>query len=176
MFTYPSYSWVLAQKLTIPLFYSEMARNVLYHIDTIAQDEMILSSTLVLFMSLFPFIAIFPMMPQFIISIWELYDHDLHCHWQGIDTGFGVLSQPTSSQDAAVSVIALVGISPGQAHVVGGDMNESEAVWMEKVMSTAAFRIHTALETSFIRKNLPPPEPIQIHVDLFISPISILAS
>ena len=59
-----------------------------------------------LFVNALVMILLFSMMPRFIISIREVYDHDLDCHWQGIDSGFGVLSQPTASQDMSVSVIA----------------------------------------------------------------------
>ena len=57
------------------------------------------------------------MMPRFIISVRELYDRDLRGRRQGIDTGFGVSSQPISSGNATVSVIRFAGVAPGQEGV-----------------------------------------------------------
>ena len=55
-------------------------------------------------------------MPQFIISIRELYHRDLRSRWQGIDTGFGVVSRPFASGDAALSAIDFADIMErGQA-------------------------------------------------------------
>ena len=45
-------------------------------------------------------------MPRVILSIRELYDQDLHRRWQGIDTGFGVVSQPLSNWNVAVTTTA----------------------------------------------------------------------
>ena len=76
-------------------------------------------------------------MPRFIISVRELYDRDLRGRWQGIDTGFGVLSQPVSGGNAAVSAIrfanaALVG---QEDQVVEGEVDDSEAIQLETRMS-----------------------------------------
>ena len=69
-------------------------------------------------------------MPRFIISVRELYDRDLHGHWQGIDTGFSVLSQPVSSGNMAVSVIRFVDAALGQ---VEGQVAEDEVGNMEAI-------------------------------------------
>ena len=63
-------------------------------------------------------------MPRFIISVRELYDRDLRGRWQGIDTGFGVLSQPISRGNAAVSAIQFADAAPGQEE---GQVDEGEA-------------------------------------------------
>ena len=55
------------------------------------------------------------MMPRFIVSMRELHDRDLRARWQGIDTGFGVLSQPIASDNAVVSAIAFVDVAPWQS-------------------------------------------------------------
>ena len=68
-------------------------------------------------------------MPRFIISVRELYEHDLYVRWQGIDTGFGVLSQPTC-ENAIMSVVSLSDVVLlGQSRIVAmeGDADESEA-------------------------------------------------
>ena len=72
---------------------------------------------------------IFPMLPRFIISIRELYDCDLHRCWQGLDTGFGVLSHPVGSENTAVSAIASTW--QGQGQVVVGNEDDSEAIQLE---------------------------------------------
>ena len=43
--------------------------------------------------------------PRFIISVRELYYRDLRGFRQGIDTGFGVLSQGRSGEDGRISTI-----------------------------------------------------------------------
>ena len=68
-----------------------------------------------------------PMMPRFIISVRELYDRDLR-RGQGVDTGFGVLSQPIAGQNAPLSAISFTGIAIGQDQIMGGDANDSEAI------------------------------------------------
>jgi len=66
---------------------------------TILDDGPVISSTWQLFLTLLSYTTICPIMPRFIISVRELYDRDLRARWQGIDTGFGVLSQPIASQN-----------------------------------------------------------------------------
>ena len=70
------------------------------------------------------------MMPRFIISVRELYDRDLR-RGQGVDTGFGVLSQPIASQHVALSAISFADVALGQDPVVEGDAIESEAIGLE---------------------------------------------
>jgi len=69
-------------------------------------------------------------MPRFIISVRELYEHDLRGRWQGIDTGFGVHSQPTR-ENATVSAVVFLDVAPlGQTRIVAteGDADELEAI------------------------------------------------
>jgi hypothetical protein len=66
------------------------------------------------FLTAFCYMIVFPMMPRFIISIRELYDRDLRRLWQGVDTGFGVFSQPSPSENATISVIVFTDVAPGQ--------------------------------------------------------------
>jgi hypothetical protein len=73
-------------------------------------------------------------MPRFIISVRELYDRDLRGGLQGIDTGFGVLSQSIASDNVVVSAIAFAGVASeqGQGQVVEDDEDdESEAIRLE---------------------------------------------
>jgi hypothetical protein len=55
----------------------------------------------------------------------ELYHRDYRRRWQGIDTGFGVFSQPTASRSAVVSAITNADVAPGK-----GD-SDSDAIQLE---------------------------------------------
>ena len=72
-------------------------------------------------------------MPRFIVSVRELYDRNLRARWQGIDTGFGVLSQPVSSESTVVSTIEFADVAPGQeqGQVAEGEVDDSEAIRLE---------------------------------------------
>ena len=69
-------------------------------------------------------------MPRFIVSIRELYARDLHGHWQGIDTGFGMSSQPISSGNMAVSAIEFADVAPEQeqGQAAEDEVDDSEAI------------------------------------------------
>jgi hypothetical protein len=107
--------------------------NVLLNITSIleAQDGSILSSTSLQFLTMFYVATLCSIMPRFIISVRELYNRDHRRGWQGVDTGFGMSSQPTASRNAALSAIAFADIAPGQDQVVEGDVNESEGIRLE---------------------------------------------
>ena len=100
------------------------------------QYAIALSTTLQLVLTLLYYVTLCPIMPRFIISMRELYNHDLRGHWQGIDTGFGVLSQPVSSGNAAVSAIQFADPAPGQeeGHMAEGEVVGSEAIRLETRM------------------------------------------
>ena len=70
-----------------------------------------------------------PIMPRFIISVRELYDRDLRGRWRGIDTGFGVSSQPVFSG----STIEFADVAPGQGQgrVAEGEVDDSEAIRLD---------------------------------------------
>jgi hypothetical protein len=95
----------------------------MYNITTVCiQNVITLSSTSQLVLILLYYIALCPMMPRFIISVRELYDRDLRGRWQGIDTGFGVLSQPIFDE--------LADTVPGQeqGREGEGEVDDSEAI------------------------------------------------
>ena len=73
------------------------------------------------------------MIPRFIIGVRELYDCDLRARCQGIDAGFGVLSQPTASGSVVVSAIAFAAVAPGQGQgqTVEGEEQDTEAIRLE---------------------------------------------
>ena len=76
-----------------------------------------------------------PFIPHLIISVRELYDRELHGRLQGIDTGFGVLSQPTPSVNVVVSAIVFADGTPEQDLAAAGDADdsESEAIQLEVI-------------------------------------------
>ncbi|KAI9571040.1 hypothetical protein HD554DRAFT_2327130 [Boletus coccyginus] len=90
-------------------------------------------------------LTLFPMMPRFIISVRELYDHNLHACWQGVDTGFGIFSQPTASisfaevvtergqgQEGDVEAIRMEELRNSTHQVVkSGDVCGAEAIRLE---------------------------------------------
>ena len=99
-------SRVPTQKLTT-CYFPRTTRHALYNINVaLLENNLTISSTSMLFLTTFCYIMICPMMPRFIISVRELYDRDLRHCWQGIDTGFSVLSQPIFSENTVGSVIA----------------------------------------------------------------------
>jgi hypothetical protein len=107
---------------------------MLYAIITaLAQNDITITSTLGLVLTVLTYMTLCPIMPRFIISVRELYDRDLHRRWQGIDTGFGVLSQPVSSGNAAMSAIRFADVAPVQegGQVVEGVVDDSEAIRLE---------------------------------------------
>jgi len=77
------------------------------------------------FLTAFCYMILFPMMPRFIISIRELYDRDLRGRGQGVDTGFGVFSQPIPSETATISVSVFANVAPGQGRGQVVDDGES---------------------------------------------------
>jgi hypothetical protein len=85
-------------------------------------------------------------MPRFIISVRELYDRDLCGRWQGIDTGFGVLSQPVSGGNAAMSAIQFADVAPGQeeGEVAKGEVDDLEAIRLELRDGTRQVRVGTS--------------------------------
>ncbi|KAH0835530.1 hypothetical protein J3R83DRAFT_9222, partial [Lanmaoa asiatica] len=97
--------------------------NALFNITTMLQTYVTPSNTSIVFMDLL-WATILPMTPRFIISVRELYDRDLRSHSQGIDTGFGVLSQTVSGQDAGRSAIAFADVALRQDQIVEGDTDE----------------------------------------------------
>lgn len=64
-----------------------------------------MSSTSTMVLTMFSSTILCSIMPRFIISMRELYDRDLRRRWQGIDTAFGILSQPIASEGAVISAI-----------------------------------------------------------------------
>jgi len=94
------------------------------------QNGISISNTWRLFLALLNYTTICPIMPRFIISVRELYDRDLRARWQGIDTGFGVWSQPIASQNVALSTISFVDVATGQGQ---GQEGDAEAIQLEEL-------------------------------------------
>lgn len=112
------------------MFFPWKYRYTFYNITALLLQNIIISNTWQLFLTLLCYTSICPIMPRFIISMRELYDRDLRARWQGIDSGFGVLSQPIAGENAAVSAIALADVATGQEQGHEGDV---EAIRLEEV-------------------------------------------
>ena len=84
-------------------------------------------------MPLVCYMVIISMMPRFIISMRELYDRDCCSRWKGIDSGFGVLSQPTVSPNVVTSAIAFPGVTfrQGESLVGEGGADDPEVIQPE---------------------------------------------
>ncbi|KAN0093036.1 hypothetical protein V8E55_003820 [Tylopilus felleus] len=85
------------------------------------------------------FMVVIPMMPRFIISMRELYDRDCCSRWKGIDSRFGVLSQPAASTNVVMSAIAFadVNFQQGESQVVGDGAEDSEVIPSEMLRDGA---------------------------------------
>jgi len=86
-----------------------------------------------LVLALLNYTTLCPLMPRFIVSVRELYDRDLSDRWQGLDTGFGVTSQPAFRENATMSAIEFVDVAPEleQGQVAEGEVDDSEAIRLE---------------------------------------------
>jgi hypothetical protein len=91
------------------------------------QTDITINNTSQLILVFLFYTTLCPMMPRFIIGVRELYDRDLRGRWQGVDTGFGMSSQPVSGQNAPVSAIAFtVDVALGQGGQGAGEVDDSE--------------------------------------------------
>jgi hypothetical protein len=108
-----------------------LIRRLLYDIPSVVTISPTLD-ILILFLAGSANILLFSMMPRFIIGVRELYHHDCHRRWQGVDTGFGVFSQPTAGRSAVLSAIAFApNVAPGESQTVEGEANDSDAIQLE---------------------------------------------
>ena len=91
------------------------------------------------------YVTIVPLMPRFIISIRELYDRDARHGWKGIDSGFGVSSQPVDSENGVVSGIAFadVRVNPGweEGQTVEGNEDNREEIVSEVLRNGSAQQV-----------------------------------
>ena len=67
-------------------------------------------------------VLVVSMMSRFVISMRELYDRDIHGRWEGIDSAFGVLSQPVASTFVDVTS------GQGEGQVVEGNADPAEVI------------------------------------------------
>ena len=113
------------------------ARNMFYNIATLVESKATGATTLVIVLAMLCSISMCPMMPRFIISVRVLYDRELRRGVQGVDTGFGVLSQTNTNQNGPLSAIAFADIAPQagleQDQIMEVDANESAAIRLEPI-------------------------------------------
>ncbi|KAF8428938.1 hypothetical protein L210DRAFT_3563812 [Boletus edulis BED1] len=86
--------------------------------------------TIYVFLETFVYIAFYILIPRFVISIRELYDHDIRGRFH-IDTGFGMVSRSNASQDTTAS--AMVFVDGNQGAEVEGSMDNSGDLGMDRV-------------------------------------------
>jgi hypothetical protein len=96
------------------------------------QNDITLNSTSQLVLVFLNYTTVCPIMPRFIISVRELYDRSLRGRGHGIDTGFGVSSQPGN---ADISAIEFADVTPGQeqGRVAEGEVGDSEAIRLDEL-------------------------------------------
>ena len=68
----------------------------------------------------------------------ELYDRDFRGRFQGVDTGFRVVSQSVDSQDGVLSAIAFADVGAGQDQVLEDDACELEVTRPQLVIDSGA--------------------------------------
>jgi hypothetical protein len=83
-----------------------------------------------LVLALLIYTTLCPIMPRFIISVRVLYDRDLRGCWQGVDTGFGISSQPVSTGNAALSAMEFAAAQE-QGQAAEGEVDDSEVIRLE---------------------------------------------
>jgi len=107
--------------------------NLLFNIDIVVQPP---NLNFKLFLDTFSYSVTCAIMPRFIISIRELYHRDLRKRWQGIDTGFGVFSQPNSNGDTTISISGIdfaEDMWEQQGEVVDDGADDSNGIPLEGV-------------------------------------------
>ncbi|KAF8122269.1 hypothetical protein EV363DRAFT_1182884, partial [Boletus edulis] len=105
-------------------------RNVLYQAGDLLNASGYQSTIYFLFLEAFVYIAFYVLIPRFVISIRELYDHDIRGRFH-IDTGFGVQSRSNDGLDTTVSAMVFVDVNQGPE--VEGSMDNSEDVGVGRV-------------------------------------------
>ncbi|KAH0831393.1 hypothetical protein J3R83DRAFT_14058 [Lanmaoa asiatica] len=120
------------QKLTTRMG-SLLTSTLFFNILTVIQPGYPLPTDLMVFLVTLSYSVSCAIMPRFIISIRELYDHDFRIRSQGLDTGFGVFSQPITSGSTSVSGIALEDGNPEEGRAAEGDVDDSETIQLEVV-------------------------------------------
>ncbi|KAF8122298.1 hypothetical protein EV363DRAFT_1301244 [Boletus edulis] len=86
--------------------------------------------TIYVFLETFVYIAFYILIPRFVISIRELYDHVIRGRFH-IDTEFGMMSRLNASQDTTAS--AMVFVDGNQGAEVEGSMDNSGDLGMDRV-------------------------------------------
>ena len=96
-------------------------RYVFYNITIVGENASTSYDIVWNIMYMVSYTVLIPTMPRFIISMRELYDRDCSSRWKGIDSGFGILSQPTASPNGVMSAIAFADVNIHQGESQGGE-------------------------------------------------------
>jgi len=104
--------------------------NVVYQIDYVLGFVANPTSKFAFFVSGFIYVAFYILIPRFIISIRELYDHDIRGRFH-IDTGFGLVSRSNAGPDTTMSMMVFVDVNQGPE--VEGATDNSHDLGMDRV-------------------------------------------
>ncbi|KAF8122304.1 hypothetical protein EV363DRAFT_1182981 [Boletus edulis] len=92
--------------------------NVLYQTNDLLNITRYSSSNTFIFLEVFAVVSFYIIIPRFVVSIRELYDHDIHGRFH-VDSGFGVVSRSDAAPNATVSEMAFADVNQGP-EVEGG--------------------------------------------------------
>ncbi|KAF8428932.1 hypothetical protein L210DRAFT_3652216 [Boletus edulis BED1] len=95
-----------------------LCSNVLYQINDLLTITRYSSSNTFIFLQAFVSVTFYILIPRFVVSIRELYDHDIHGRLH-VDSGFGVVSRSDAGPNATVSEMAFADVNQGP-EVEGG--------------------------------------------------------
>lgn len=114
--------------------FSPYPSNMLYQIACILnQDGAATNNTSILLLDAFTYIIFYPLIPRFIISIRELYDGDIRGRLEGVDTGFGVLSQSDAVPNRTVSAMVFMDVNPACHPPAEDDMDDLDTISVQMV-------------------------------------------
>ncbi|KAF8127588.1 hypothetical protein EV363DRAFT_1171890 [Boletus edulis] len=103
---------------------------VLYQIDFVLTLAVAPTNNTLVFLGVFLYVAFYILVPRFIISIRELYDHDVRGRFHA-DNGFGVQLRSSAGLDTTVS--AMVFVDGNQSPEVAGGTTSSVDVELGRV-------------------------------------------
>ncbi|KAF8120490.1 hypothetical protein EV363DRAFT_91134 [Boletus edulis] len=103
---------------------------VLYQIDFVLTLAVAPTNNTLVFLGVFLYVAFYILVPRFIISVRELYDHDVRGRFH-TDTGFGVQLQSSAGLDTTMS--AMVFVDGNQSPEVAGGTTSSVDIELGRV-------------------------------------------
>lgn len=119
--------------------FSLLVRRIYFDVDAFLQytyGDTVAAETVVSLASMGR-ILLLAILPRFIMNIRELYDRDCH---QGVDSGFGILSQPAVAENQTVSAIAFADNALGQSEgqIMEDHTGDPDTVSLEEIRRDGA--------------------------------------